>query len=68
MSDGRRMTRRSLATLLSAVAAGVAAPAQAPPAAEADRVEAEAALVRNFEAIQKVDVPQDTEPAFRFQA
>ena len=64
MSDGRRMTRRSLATLLSAVAA----PAQAPPAAEADRVEAEAALVRNFEAIQKVDVPQDTEPAFRFQA
>ncbi|HEY3444194.1 MAG TPA: hypothetical protein VGK29_25815 [Paludibaculum sp.] len=68
MSEARRMTRRTLAALLGAGTAGVAAPAQTQPAAEADRLEAEAALVRNSEAIQKVDVPWDTEPAFRFQA
>lgn len=68
MSAQRPMTRRSLAALLGTAAASAAAPAAAPPKPAVEVTEAEAALVRNAAALAKVDVPHDTEPAFKFQA
>lgn len=67
---GRPITRRSLATLLGTAVAGAAAPvpAAAQPKPPTDANEAEEALRRRSEALAKVAVPQDTEPAFRFQA
>jgi len=69
MSGARPLTRRALGALLGTAAV---ASAQAPAAMQAkpggERSEAEAAMQRNSEALAKVDVPRDTEPAFKFQA
>lgn len=64
---GRPMTRRSLAAWLGTAVASAAAPAAGQPKPAVDASEAEAALRRHSEALAKVDVPRDTEPAFRFQ-
>lgn len=64
MSGHTQMTRRTLAAMLST---GVVAPVAAQPKSAVVISEAEATLRRNSEAIRKVDVPPETEPAFRFQ-
>ena len=68
MSGARAMTRRALGALLGTAVASAQAPAaaQAKPAGESS--EAVAAIQRNSEALAKVDVPRDTEPAFKFLA
>ena len=68
MSGARPLTRRALGALLGTAVASGQAPAamQAKPAGE--NSEAETAMQRNSEALAKVDVPRDTEPAFKFQA
>lgn len=67
MSGELPMTRRTLAALLSTGVVGVVTPVAAQPKPAVEISEAEAALRRNTEAIKTVDVPWDTEPAFRFQ-
>lgn len=67
MSGELPMTRRTLAALLSTGVVGVVTPVGAQPKPAVEISEAEAALRRNTEAIKTVDVPWDTEPAFRFQ-
>ncbi len=59
-----KLTRRTvLASALPALAA-----AQTPPAAPPDYVAVSAALYkRNADALAKVAVPMDTEPAFHFK-
>ncbi len=67
-----RMTRRQLAGSLVAAAAAAQAPPEAPRAAPAGPAEdLEAARDQNrrsAEALAKVAVPIDTEPAFHFSA
>jgi hypothetical protein len=57
-----------MAALLGTAAASAAAPAAAQPKPAAEVSEAVSALRRNAETLAKVEVPRDTEPAFRFQA
>lgn len=66
MSAERPITRRALAGLLGTAAAGASAVPQSAPTTESN--EAEAAMRRNTQALRDLDVPRDTEPAFRFQA
>ena len=63
-----KLTRRKLAAVLAAPAAAVAAQAQ-PQGAPVDEVEAARQRIRsNAEALAKVDVPTQVEPAFAFKA
>ncbi|MBI5283353.1 MAG: hypothetical protein HY858_16835 [Candidatus Solibacter usitatus] len=66
MPDEPALSRRSLAALFAvAPAAGLQAqPAPAPPGEQAGAAQA---LGRNLEALSKVPVPRNTEPAFHFK-
>ena len=62
-----RITRRQLAGAVLATAAAAQAPS--PPANPADELRAaREQSARTSEALAKVDVPMDTEPAFHFSA
>jgi len=68
MNHQRTITRRTLAALLGSAAAAAPALAAQPSAPATESSDAEAARLRNAEALNKVVVPGGTEPAFRFQA
>lgn len=66
MPDKPALSRRSLAALFSVAPAAVLR-AQPAPAPQSEQAAAAQALARNLEAVSKVPVPRDLEPAFQFK-
>ncbi len=64
-----KLTRRQMVSALAPAAMLSPASAQSTPASPADELKAaEARLKANSEALSKLQVPMDTEPAFQFRA
>ena len=68
MTEKSKFTRRSLSTLLGSAALAPASALAQPAGGSPEKEEAVAALRSNAQAISKVKVPREVEPAFRFQA